>query len=62
MIKRYCDWCGAEIEKEYYNMEITGRHYRNAAVVTYYEGPFKNLDLCEKCYQNFNNYINKKDS
>ena len=62
MIKRYCDWCGAEIKKEYYNIEITCRHYHNAAILAYYDGPLKNLDLCEKCYQNFNNYLNKKDS
>lgn len=62
MIKRYCDWCGAEIEIEYHNIEIKGRHYHNATVITYYEEPLKNLELCEKCYQNFNNYLNKKDS
>lgn len=62
MIKRYCDWCGAEIEKEYYIIEVTGKQHSHKTIPAYYDISPKNLELCEKCYKNFKNFLNKKDS
>lgn len=62
MIKRYCDWCGAEIEEEYYQIKIMGEHHYKKTFFGYYDLSTKDFDLCEKCYNNLNNYLNKKDS
>ena len=62
MIKRYCDWCGADIEKEYYQIKIIGEYHHRKTLFGYYDLQSKDFDLCEKSYNDLNNYLNKKDS
>lgn len=62
MIKRYCDKCGIEIINDYYFIEVKGKHHYKKTWSGYYDIPFKNLEVCEKCYNNLIDYLNKKDS